>query len=314
MRHQSILGMNMWLLLPFSCAVSFTFFAALGFHFAWMSVLPTIAIAAAAAAVHTFYTRVRPDDVIPAMVEALAFLFLIIPPLAILEYPTQALNFPLRDAEFAAMDKALGFDWMGHVLWVSNHPWIGQCLSVAYHSCMVQLAAVVIVLSLMKRFDDLRGFLLLFALTAIIVTATATVIPGEGAYTYLKLPASIRTNSDPLAGIWHLVDMRALRAGTLTSVSLDKVEGLISMPSFHVIFAILLAWATRGVRFVFIPASIWNALVCISAIAIGGHYFIDTVTGALIAFVSIYVYNNGKVLAANFAHALRSPQRQTAAQ
>jgi membrane-associated phospholipid phosphatase len=314
MRHQSLLGMNMWLLLPFSCTVSFTFFAALGFHFAWMSVLPTIGIAAAAAAVHTFYTRVRPDDIIPAMAEALAFLFLIIPPLAILEYPTQALNFPLRDAEFAAMDKAMGFDWMGHVLWVSNHPFIGHCLRLAYHSCMIQLAVVVVTLSLLKRFDHLREFLWLFVLTAIAVTAIATVFPAEGAFAFHKPPASMQIGNDPLAGIYHLADIRALRAGRLNWVTLDQVSGLVTLPSFHVIFAILLAWATRSLRYVFIPAVVLNVIVSISAIAIGGHYAIDVVTGALMAFAAMYLYQKAPALAAQIANGWRSPQRQTAAQ
>ena len=306
--------MNMWLLLPVSCAVSITFFAALGFHFAWMSVLPTLGIATVALAVHTFYTRVRPDDIIPVMAEALAFLFLIIPPLAILEYPTQALNFPLRDAEFAAMDKAIGFDWMGHVVWVSNHPLIGQCLSVAYHSCMVQLAAVVIVLSLLKRFDELREFLWLFVLCAIAVTAIAAVFPAEGAFAFHKPPASLRIGNDAFAGLYHLADIRALRDGSLHSISLDKVNGLVTLPSFHVIFAILLAWATRGIRFVFIPAVALNTVVSISAIAIGGHYAIDVITGALMAFAAMYLYQKGPAIAAQLANTWRSPQRSTATQ
>jgi membrane-associated phospholipid phosphatase len=239
----------------------------------------------------------RPDEIIRAMAEALLFLFLISPPLALLEYPLQALNYPLRDAEFAAIDRMMGFDWLAHVTWVSEHPFAGTGLRLAYHSCMIQMALVIVALSYTRQFDRLREFLMLFILTAIAVTLIAAVIPAEGAFAFYKPPASIRIGNDPLAGIYHLEHVRALRAGTLKSIGLDHIFGLVTLPSFHVIFAILLAWATRGLRFVFIPAVIFNTVVSISAIAIGGHYLIDVVTGAAMAFAAIYLYHTGTALA-----------------
>jgi hypothetical protein len=313
-RQNSVLGPGMWLLLPLCSVLSAVLFARSGIGFIWSSLLPSLGIALAAAVILAVYSKLRPDETIRAMSESLLFLFLISPPLAIIEYPLQAYNFPLHDAEFAAIDQAMGFDWMAHITWVGTHPTAGLLLRYAYHSCMIQLALIVIVLSYTRRFAQLRAFLLLFVLTAIVVTVIATVLPAEGAFAFHKPPTHLRIGNDPLAGIYHLDHVRALRAGTMPAVTMERVFGLVTLPSFHVIFAILLAWATRGLRFVFAPAAALNAVVCVSAISIGGHYLIDILTGALMAFAAIYVFEKGPALAHSFANAVRVPQRLAASQ
>lgn len=306
-RPHSIFGAQMWMLPPAGAALTILCFAGSGIEFAWKSLLPMLQIAVPAGIGYVVYSRYRPDDTIRAMCEALLFLFLISPPLALIDYPLQALNFPLYDAPFAAIDRAMGFDWMAHFMWVSQNPFAAKCLAAAYHSCMLQMAAIVIALSFARRFDHLREFVLLFVLTAFVVTAIATVLPAEGAYAFYKPPANIHLDNDPLAGIYHLADVRSLRDGTFKSLSMEHVAGLVTLPSFHVIFAILLAWSTRGLRYVFIPSIVLNTVVSVSALAIGGHYLIDIIAGAMIAFASILLYQKQAELGAVFEHALWSP-------
>ena len=201
----------------------------------------------------------------------------------------------------------MGFDWMAHFAWVSAHPLAAQILIYAYHSCMLQLAVFVIILSCTKRFEHLREFLTLFVLTALAVSLVSTLWPAEGAMPFHAPPASLRIGNDPMVGIYHLHDERALRDGSMRVVDLAHAAGLVTLPSFHAIFAILLAWATRGIWYLFVPAIILNTVVCISAIAIGGHYLIDIYAGAAIAFVSMYAYVRRASLAGLLVAAARLP-------
>ena len=297
LRENSVLGRETWVLFPLCCAVTLGVVLGTGFSLVWSSLLTLLLPAVGIAAVFGGYAKYRPDPVIVAMTEALLFLFLIGAPLAILVYPLQSLGFPLRDAEFAAIDQAMGFDWMAHFAWISAHPAAGKLLSLSYHSCMAQMGVGVIILSLTKRFGHLREFLFLFTATALVVSIIAAFVPALGAFPFHAPPATMKIGNDPLVCIYHLEDVLALRSGTLRTVDMAHINGLVTLPSFHAIFAILLAWSTRGLRSLFIPSMILNTIVCISAIAIGGHYLIDIITGAAIAFAAIYIYQTSSALA-----------------
>lgn len=287
----SILGPKVWLLVPVCVAISAAGLAATGMDLKWGSFLKPYAIAAALAGILAFYNIRRPDPIIRSMLEALFFLMVIGPPLAIMDYPLQALSFPLRDAEFAAIDQAMGFDWMSHLTWLSHSAIASHLLLAAYQSCMLQLAAVVILLSLTRQFEHLRELLFLFVVTALVVSFFSTIWPAEGAYAFHNPADALRILGDKTLGVMHLEPVRALRSGALHTFDLDHAEGLVTLPSFHAIFAILLAWCTRARRAIFVPLAIWNALVCVSAVAVGGHFLIDVIGGTAIAFAAIYVYH-----------------------
>lgn len=293
--QNSILGRKVWFLLPLCCAISSVLFLLTGFDFVWSSAAKAMLGALVAGVLFVVYARFRPDPIVRAMSEALLFMCLIGPPLGIMDYPLQALNFTLRDANFAAIDRAMGFDWMAHFTWISQHPLIGSLLVAIYQSCMIQMAGIIVLLSCTRRFAHLKEFLFLFVVTALIVSVVSTLVPAAGAFPFHAPDPSLRIGDDPMVGIYHWADLQALRNGTLKTVDLNHASGLITLPSFHAIFAILLAWSTRGARWIFIPAVILNVLVCVSAISIGGHYLIDILCGAAIAFVSIWAYQQAPV-------------------
>jgi membrane-associated phospholipid phosphatase len=290
-RSSSIFGTGIWCLAPAIWVFAILLFNATGVAFDWISLLPQIALTAIAALGLAYYRHFQLDENVRTMFEVTLFFVVLTPPLAAMTYPLQALNFPLYDAQFAAIDDAMGFDWTAHLTWVSQHPKIAMLLSFTYHSCMLQLAVLLIALRNTQRFEQLREFAVLFVLTVIPVTVIATLFPAEGAYAFHNPTDSIRLTGDPLTGIYHLEHVRALRAGAMKSVSIMNIVGLVTFPSFHVIFAILLAWSTRGLRFVFVPSVILNVVVAISALTIGGHYLIDLIAGAAIGFAAIYLYH-----------------------
>jgi membrane-associated phospholipid phosphatase len=57
----------------------------------------------------------------------------------------------------------------------------------------------------------------------------------------------------------------------------------VTFPIFHVFGAVLTASMFHRSRF-FLPMAVLNGLVCVSAITVGFHYFVDVLGGLLIAF------------------------------
>ena len=78
-----------------------------------------------------------------------------------------------------------------------------------------------------------------------------------------------------------------LRPGTLHSVKLDNLEGLITFPSFHTTGALMFIWAFRSVPFLRGPAVALNISLILATPIDGAHYFIDLVGGATVAFAAI---------------------------
>lgn len=290
---RSILGRQNWLLLPLSIVICAVAFAGTGMTIDFWSVIPVLSIAAVVAAVWVFYATRRPDDVICGMLEAFLFILIIGPPLSLMDYPLQALALPLWDAEFAAIDAAIGFNWINHLTWVSSSPIMSSVLVYAYGSCMIQLAGAIMLLSFTHRFNRIRELLSLFVITALVVAFASTLLPAEGAYPFHNPPDDILIWGERIIGTMHVEHLRQLRSGALGVVNLREVEGLVTLPSFHAIFAILLAWSVRDFSLLFILAAIFNGVVCISAIAVGGHYLIDIFAGAAIAAAAMYGYQAG---------------------
>jgi membrane-associated phospholipid phosphatase len=73
-------------------------------------------------------------------------------------------------------------------------------------------------------------------------------------------------------------------------VRLAATEGLITFPSFHVAWALLLTWAFRGRRWLFAAAVILNSLVVASTMTTGWHYFSDLLGGAAVALAAMALW------------------------
>jgi membrane-associated phospholipid phosphatase len=81
--------------------------------------------------------------------------------------------------------------------------------------------------------------------------------------------------------------MEALRAGTMRSVALNQLEGLISFPSFHTAAALIFIWTLHTVRYVSWAGIPLNLALIVATPTVGAHYFIDVVGGVVVAFAAI---------------------------
>ena len=81
--------------------------------------------------------------------------------------------------------------------------------------------------------------------------------------------------------------MKEIRAGLWTTLDFNKVDGIVTFPSFHAALAVVFPFAVRRVRWALTIMVPLNALMLLSTPTVGGHYLADTVAGVLLALISI---------------------------
>ena len=199
----------------------------------------------------------------------------------VLDYLCVALAPPSIEADLVRFDALLGFHWPDLYRWVRAHAELQSVLEVAYRSSIVQLIVVPFILATTRRHDDLAEFMALFAFSLLVVVVVSTPFPAHSAFVHFGI-----ADANTASTVSHY-DL--LRSGQLQHFNLSESQGLVSLPSFHVMLALLLAYAVRHVRYVF-PASVMlNAVMIVSTPTQGGHYLADVIAGILFGVLSIVV-------------------------
>lgn len=185
---------------------------------------------------------------------------------------------PLIDHYLTAGDESLGFYLPAVVAWQQQHPIIGRIFQLAYDSLLVQTAAIVAILGFLGDRKPLELFILRMMLAALVTLVIFMIIPAEG-------PFDIYGIAPSASQAHYLEQFHALRSGTFHQFSYRDAEGLITFPSFHAIWALLLFMAIRRRVIWGILFGLLNAAVIVSTMTTGWHYLTDVLAGLLIGTV-----------------------------
>jgi membrane-associated phospholipid phosphatase len=242
-------------------------------------ILPPAALVGALLVAARYY-RARGENAFVLCLTTLAQIVAFAASYIALMYTLATLALPLADVRLAAFDARRGLQVPLLREWAVAHPPVAMLLGVAYDTLLYQTALVVAVLGLKNDRRRLTGFVWMFVLSALIALGLFIVLPAAGPFVMYDFALS------PDQAIF-LEHFESLRDGSRTVVSFRGAEGLITFPSFHVAWAILLTWAFRGRRLLFAAAAIVNLLVIVSTMTTGWHYFADVLGGAAVALTAI---------------------------
>jgi len=201
-----------------------------------------------------------------------------------MQYPAAALGRPLIDPILASADGMLGINVQALAEWTRAHAMVRDALSQAYFTLLWQFALVIPALGILLRDRDALWeyafhyhFCLLLALGAFVLW------PAACAFQYYGFESTI----NQARFIHHF---NGLRDGSMTVVRMNDIEGLVSVPSFHVAGALMITWAFRRRVLLLVPVALVNGALIAATFMSGAHYVVDALLSLPLFGASILVY------------------------
>jgi hypothetical protein len=221
------------------------------------------------------------------LAETMAVLVLIITLSQILcsmQYPAAALGRPLIDPILASADAILGINVESLAQWTRAHPTVSDALSQAYFTLLWQFALVIPALGILLRDRDaLWEYAFHYHFCLLVALAAFILWPAACAFQYYGFESTI----DQTRFIHHF---NALRDGSMTVVRMNDIEGLVSVPSFHVAGALMISWAFRRRVLILVPVTVVNCALIAATFMSGAHYVVDALLSLPLFAASIFVY------------------------
>jgi membrane-associated phospholipid phosphatase len=254
-----------------------------------LAVVAGIASLYGASGWYHLYRKPEPDPKMVLMLTSIGQLTFIVTFMGPLTYVGGALNFPLQDQLFLAIDRALGVDPKMLLEFFNARPDWTAWLEAGYGMIKWPLLGVPLILGMTGRLVRLQTFVLAFALALIATLVIAAFIPAIGTYDGLGLAPESMPNLNTRIYALQAHDIPALRDGSLRALELFKLAGIVSFPSFHAASALLYAWALWPVRGFGLFVSALCVLMLAATPVVGAHYFIDVLGGFAVAVAAIAI-------------------------
>jgi hypothetical protein len=258
-----------------------------GFSASGPSVIRPVLAVGLLMGIRWFYRHRRRDDRIAVAVTGVAQLITFTAVGAALSYILASGTGPLWDSTFMAWDRALGLDWSAYLAFVDARPTLGWWLGIAYQSITPQLIVAGSLLALSGRIEASRSFVAAFVVCALLVILISGATPALSIIPHLGLGPADYPNLTPAAAYGHVSDVLGLRNGTLRTLTLDRMEGIIAFPSLHAGLALVLATAFWSMRWLRWPGLVLNAAMLAATPIHGSHYFVDVFAGLAVAAASL---------------------------
>jgi membrane-associated phospholipid phosphatase len=208
---------------------------------------------------------------------------------------------PLADASLARCDSFLGLSAATLIEHVNEYPVLTKALTIIYASALLQTIFGLAYLAYCRQERRLHLYVVRFIFCAMLTAVGFWLLPADGTCVTYRLPIP-----DYYAAT--LEQLHHLRSGWF---SLEGPAGIVTFPSFHCIAAVLTASMFHRSR-LFLPFAILNALVVVSALTVGFHYFIDVFGGLLVAFGMIALVPVDTTNEADAQRATRKSRRSRA--
>lgn len=263
-----------WTLIGLTVCAAAALIHAEGLHFPPSDAVSPLVIAPLLGAFGYYYHR-RNEESFVACLNALLHVTLFTAAYSVLMYAAATLNRPLVDDWLMGGDALARVHLPDIIAWADAHPRIAALLQAAYNSLLWQTPLVIVVLGFAGDCKSLEQFVLQFMLGTLICAAVFCLWPAAGPFTgYGFAPNETQAR--------YLQHLHELRDGARTVVTWRGAEGLITFPSFHTTWALLLAWSVRRHPVVFVVSAVLNGAVIAATMTTGWHYFIDVLGGALL--------------------------------
>jgi hypothetical protein len=206
----------------------------------------------------------------------------------VLTYLAASCALPLQDEMMERLDRVLGFDWLVWHDALLSQPILSWLLLIAYYSLQPQAAFAIIYFAVSGRTGRIRELLLLAGATLAATELISSIWPtlGPCAANGASVGGCAANGGGDIA---YLRDVLALRAGGPWHFELLAMEGIVTMPSYHTVLAVLFTYAFRRTGPLGYGIAALNMTMLLSIPPIGGHYLVDMLAGGALALGAIAV-------------------------
>lgn len=205
---------------------------------------------------------------------------------ALIQYPMTVLSGPLADATLLKWDQFLGFNWTNFsLLFADSRAYLA--LFIIYDFFRLEGFYVLGFLCLTGQINKAWQVLTAASACLLISVFLLPFFAADGSFVGCGLKVEglpFHANLCTYGPIIH-----GLKDGAIRTIDGSMYYGLVSFPSFHVAGALLLVWAVWHRRIGRWLSLIFNVLMGIAAIVIGGHYFVDIIGGLILGLASILI-------------------------
>ncbi len=234
-----------------------------------------------------WYGRVRGEPVLSALLAVAAFLIVFPAAASLLSYLLTTIAGPRIDAQLAAADQALGFDWPTLMALAARHPLVNQALGLLYVSVMPQTLVLLLALGWRRDLTALYGLSLALCFGAILTLAIWTAFPSFGAFSVFRLAPPVASKLGLVLGLDYAQGLVVMLKSGPGFISPRELRGIVGFPSYHTLQVLVLVWYARG-----LPRLRWivlglNLAVLPSIPVQGGHHLVDMLGGAAVTVAAV---------------------------
>jgi PAP2 superfamily len=194
------------------------------------------------------------------------------------------------DDQLIAWSDVMGLKWLDYAEGVLAYPTLAAAIKFCYSKVEVPMAILFLVLCVVRKHRVQSGFVISVALTATVCTVISAFFPAKSAVATHATEALSRTLA--ASATYQIELISALQSSQLHTLHPNNLPGLSTFPSFHTALGVLMIyWSWRADRVIGMACSVYAVLMIAATPIYGGHYFIDLIFGALIAYaISVLAY------------------------
>jgi membrane-associated phospholipid phosphatase len=206
--------------------------------------------------------------------------------LAIFNDIIMTLPMPFADRMLADWDQILGFDWRGYAVAVAHFDMISITMDKVYHFHLFALLLIGLEAVIVGDYYRCKELMALTVTSAVFVTIVGSFFPCVGAMDF-HAGAELKALFPPNTGNSWVGQLSEMRSTRPVSIDPNNLTGLSAFPSFHTLSGILLVYGSRGKTLRFSLAAVFSTIMIAATPVFGGHYFVDVISGALLAAIFI---------------------------
>ncbi len=191
----------------------------------------------------------------------------------IFTYLATAAALPLKDGLLAILDQRLGFHWLSFLGAANDHPRLATLLAQAYGSTALLTQGVVCGSPSAVTLRDFRSSWRCYVCLRSGWPSAWCLSRRQGRTSYFAPQPQLFDNFASDGKLWGFLDaFHGLRNGSLRTIDMSSVQGVVSFPSFHTMLGVITTYALRDTRALLFPAVLLNGTMTVATLPVGGHY------------------------------------------